>query len=427
MQWVRLNLLPLLKTHNKVLALIRLAEFERRVSMVEEYVTTLPPSTQEALIGTGCVPDVSTAILMTPTAEAPDSEERLRSTRECLHDSDDVRELVALLETPLFVLALADERDPSREEMLTMLTLLVDGTWEAFSAYASSIEMEGMARLPSVDAETTCAVRLLELKAIMETVRVMVDMESTDSNLLTPIPTPNSAPSTSVLNSLVTIDVFQGGCRQTSGLTHEGGGWVYEDGWVITALHTLRWDGSLFNLGGSDASPVISEVHVNNGDSDYTCGKVVGTDSLRDLAAIKLMDDVDLSPLPTGATPDVDSPVTLLAREGYKGWQEPEVIRIEGRVAGLHQGNGTAYMTAWGMGVSGDSGSPLVDGQGRVIGMLQAGQLGIESPNSPIASSLAGIMPIEEIRKVWERLKAGEHLNMDSQPWFETETWEGGE
>ena len=243
----------------------------------------------------------------------------------------------------------------------------------------------------------------------------------------TEAPQPTSTPpSTSLLSSLVTIDVFQGGCRQTSGLNHEGGGWVYEDGWVITALHTLRWDGSLFNLGGSDASPVISEVHVNNGDSDYTCGKVVGTDSLRDLAAIKLIDSVSLIPLPTGATPAVDAPVTLLVREGYNGWQEPEVTRIEGRVAGLHQGNGTAYMTAWGAGVSGDSGSPLVDGQGRVIGMVQAGQIAQESPDSPIASNLAGIMPIEEISRVWERLKAGEHLHIDSQPWFDTESWQGG-
>ena len=254
----------------------------------------------------------------------------------------------------------------------------------------------------------------------------------TPAPMPTPYPTPVPLPTetgvavpTSPLNSLVEINVFENGCRQHGGWNQQGGGWVYEDGWVITALHTLQWGGGFFNNpGGLGGGPVIREVKIYNqsitGHPGYSCGLVVGTDSLLDLAVIKLKEDVKLSPIPIGeSVPETDSPLAILKSADYSTRLE----RIEGRLAGIHQGDGTTYMTAWIGAAPGDSGSPIVDEQGHVIGMMQASQLAQESPDSPFASTLVGFMPIDEIISVWERLKAGEHLHMDSQPWFETASW----
>jgi putative serine protease PepD len=182
---------------------------------------------------------------------------------------------------------------------------------------------------------------------------------------------------------------FGGGGQSTA----TGSGWVLDaDGHVVTNQHVV----------GSART-----VQVTFHDGTEASARVVGTDASTDVALLEL-DRVpkDVRPLETGSADALrigDPVIAIGSPFGLEGTvtsgivsakdrqlQAPDGFTIDGAIqtdAALNHGN---------------SGGPLLDAEGRVVGM-----------NSQIASQSGGnegvgyAVPIETIRKVVEQLESG--------------------
>ena len=185
-------------------------------------------------------------------------------------------------------------------------------------------------------------------------------------------------------------------------------GWVYEDGWVITAEHVVRGRSTVEILYAEDdgtAHAITIEA------------QVMGWDKLRDIAAVKLPDGVDLPAFERAEFTDehANAPLMLMgysgtngfqrrAKEGYPDASSGELVEIRDR-----RGAGVLILEADLPAIRGDSGGVFVQRQGAAVGISQA--------SSHFFNNGLGL-PISEIKKVWERLKAGEHLNADGPSWW---------
>jgi putative serine protease PepD len=168
-----------------------------------------------------------------------------------------------------------------------------------------------------------------------------------------------------------------------------GSGWVFDDqGHVVTNQHVVD---------GAEKVTVVFQ------DGTEIPARVVGTDASTDVAVLELEESHDASPLTLGSTSSLELGDTLVAIGSPLGLQgtvtagvvsglgrdiqAPDGFTIDGAVqtdAALNHGN---------------SGGPLLDGSGRVVGM-----------NAQIASDTganSGIgyaIPVETVRQIADQL-----------------------
>jgi putative serine protease PepD len=169
-----------------------------------------------------------------------------------------------------------------------------------------------------------------------------------------------------------------------------GSGFVIdEDGHILTNQHVV-----------GTADSVTVKFH----DGDEVDARVVGTDPSTDVALLELEGDRDVTPLPLGSTSSLeigDTVVAIGSPFGLDGTvttgivsaldrqiRAPDGFTIDGAVqtdAALNQGN---------------SGGPLLDGRGRVVGMTS--QIASESGGNV---GIGYAIPIETVRSVVEQLE----------------------
>ncbi len=170
-----------------------------------------------------------------------------------------------------------------------------------------------------------------------------------------------------------------------------GSGWVYDDqGHVVTNQHVVD---------GADKVTVVFQ------DGTEVPARVVGTDASTDVAVLELEETHDASPLTIGSTSSLelgDTVVAIGSPLGLQGTvtagvvsglgrdiQAPDGFTIDGAVqtdAALNHGN---------------SGGPLLDGSGRVVGMNAQ----IASDNGA-NSGIGYAIPVETVKRIADQLIA---------------------
>ena len=178
-------------------------------------------------------------------------------------------------------------------------------------------------------------------------------------------------------------------------------GWVYEPGWVVTAAHVV-----------DDRSVVEIHYQDNGGRVQTAEGRVMGRDRLRDLAAVKLPEGVQL-PAFSRYSPTSDMVGMNLMLMGYSGsGVYPDASSGElSKVKRCYiAGQQIITLEAGLQSIGGDSGGVYVNRNGSAVGISQAGHRAFGSDSVGVS--------VEEIEKVWERLKAGGQLNAGYDRWF---------
>ena len=188
-----------------------------------------------------------------------------------------------------------------------------------------------------------------------------------------------------------------------------GSGWVYEDGWIITAAHLV-----------DDLRTAI--VHYDAGFNNPTTvqARVAGFDYLRDLAALQIMGSADLPALTNHGRVYGGSEGTEVMSLGYSS--NPPVGSPNVRVGVMST---VLVMTSFddlfvfetdASFDPGDSGGPIVDRSGAIVGMCQAAVTRTTAWQRTQGRQMA--LYIEEIEKAWPKLKAGIATNTGSAYWW---------
>ena len=187
-----------------------------------------------------------------------------------------------------------------------------------------------------------------------------------------------------------------------------GSGWVYENGYLLTAAHVVgnfKW-----------MTVWYEDAHGNN---QEVRAQTVGSDQLRDLAVLRLP-ATDLRPI-TGRKRlgTRDTGITVMSM-GFSsgspiGWPN---IRLGGLttlyVTSQHE---LAVLETDAAFDPGDSGGPILNAQGEVIGMAQASHQRSTGGSAVRGRQLA--ITIKEIEEVWVAMKNGQAVNSGYGHWFE--------
>jgi S1-C subfamily serine protease len=160
-------------------------------------------------------------------------------------------------------------------------------------------------------------------------------------------------------------------------------GLIYKPGFVLTAEHVVERD---------------QDVRVVLGDGSERAGAVAGRDPGRDLAVVRLPDAVGTPLEPAPAPPRVGELVLALGRPTDEGIQASlGVVGITGgRYQGWHGGSVDGVMRTDAARFPGFSGGPLVDVEGRVVGINTFGPRFGSSLTIPLAAALESAARLEQ-------------------------------
>ena len=186
-----------------------------------------------------------------------------------------------------------------------------------------------------------------------------------------------------------------------------GTGWVYEEGWVITAAHVAKGYRTV-TIHYQDSAGKEQSARVD----------VLGRDQLRDIAAIDLK-DIDLPAIPGRRDVEAKDGGEAVMTVGYSsdppiGWPSTRV-GILTTVSELSWLDNLKAIEADAAFDPGDSGGPILDLDGNVIGIAQASV--IRSGSKRIQGRQLAV-GIREVEAVWEQLKRNERLNQGSDYWI---------
>lgn len=189
-----------------------------------------------------------------------------------------------------------------------------------------------------------------------------------------------------------------------------GTGWVYERGWLVTVAHVVEHHRSV----------TVRYEDATGADRSVTAS-VMGTDQHRDLAAIRLPAHVQLTILGGRNRPSTwDSGMAVMSM-GYSsnppvGWPNIRVgalttMAVYPWLDDLYAIETDATFDP------GDSGGPIVDLDGNVIGVAQASRTATHSGGQRVQGRQSGVS-IKEVQEVWAQLKRGERMNAQLSYWF---------
>ena len=208
---------------------------------------------------------------------------------------------------------------------------------------------------------------------------------------------------------VVTLIALDGGgknlfSRQSEAL---GSGFVVDgDGYIVTNAHVVT----------SDSGKKAAQVYVQFADGNKLAGRIVGTDPDSDVALVKVDPsqlvgkDAKLVPLPFGSTSElrVGDPVAAIGSPfGEQQSLSVGVVSATGRdIESLTRFSiGNAIQTDAAIN-HGNSGGPLLDGSGKVIGI-----------NAQIQSTGGGgegvgfAIPVETVKRSVDQLRAQGHVD----------------
>ena len=186
-----------------------------------------------------------------------------------------------------------------------------------------------------------------------------------------------------------------------------GTGWVYEEGWLVTAAHVIK-----------GYRTVTVHYQDSEGQEKSAMVTVLGRDRLHDVAAIELK-DIDLPPIPGRRDVEAKDGGEAVMTVGYSsdppiGWPSIRVgiLTTVSELPWLENLKAIETDAAFD---PGDSGGPILDLNGNVIGIAQATV--IRSGSQQIQGRQLAV-GIREVEAVWEQLKRNERLNQGSDYWI---------
>jgi len=232
---------------------------------------------------------------------------------------------------------------------------------------------------------------------------VLAQRSLDDDDILERISTATRAIATSVRPSLVHIDVSSGGRRQFG--RSSGSGWVYnDDGIIVTNAHVVR--------GGERITVQFADGRVV--ETEDIRGEHFFADPYTDVAIIKVPKGTGLFPIhrATGIQPQQGDHVFAFGSPfGFKFSMTQGIVSGLGRnpVSAMEEGGFTNFIQTDAAVNPGNSGGPLVDTKGRMIGMSVAIATGRHSQGSTDEESgdSAGIsfaIPLGTIESVVKQL-----------------------
>ena len=186
-----------------------------------------------------------------------------------------------------------------------------------------------------------------------------------------------------------------------------GTGWVYEEGWLVTAAHVVK-----------GYRTVTVHYQDSEGQAQSAMVNVLGRDRLHDVAAIELK-DIDLPPIPGRRDVEAKDGGEAVITVGYSsdppiGWPCTRV-GILTTVSELPWLEDLKAIETDASFDPGDSGGPILDLNGNVLGIAQATVIRTGSQRIQGRQLALGI---REVEAVWEQLKRNERLNQGSDYWI---------
>lgn len=156
------------------------------------------------------------------------------------------------------------------------------------------------------------------------------------------------------------------------------------------------------------------------GNEKTVTADVVGSDQLRDLVVLRLP-DTDLQSIRGRADVYTASTGLPVMSVGYSsnppiGWPN---IRV-GVLTTLYVRTDPDELVIVETDAAfdpGDSGGPIFDINGNVVGIAQASQFTTRFGGSRVQGRQMGV-EIEEVQEVWAKMKQGNHLNANMEYWF---------
>jgi putative serine protease PepD len=178
--------------------------------------------------------------------------------------------------------------------------------------------------------------------------------------------------------------------------TGEGSGIVYDaSGLIVTNAHVLE--------GASGVQVTLADGEV------YANAEVVGSDTRRDIAVVRIKPDKPLTPAVFGRTDDVRVGQVAVAIGSPFGLEQTVTAGIVSAVGRVVQATNPVEMLQTDAPINpGNSGGPLADRQGRVIGMNTS----IRTAGGGGSVGVGFAIPSDTVRIVADRILKGQSLDV---------------